>query len=278
MAKNLLKARYELYVYNRSPQAVEKAVSVGAKSCKTVGEVAKAADIVLLSLPNAVVVRPILEEFLSSASCKTSVIADTSTLAPVSAREFARMAGQRGIKYIDSPVSGGVAGAAAGTLTIMVGGDVETVARLKPVFNTIGKNVYHVGDVGAGCAMKMINNMLLGCNMAAASEALVLGSKLGLDLTVMQEIIKCSTGRSFIIESKVPAFIMKRNFTPGFSVNLEYKDLGLAVESAKQLNMPIPMTSMAVQVFELARAKGLGEEDITSLVKIWEDLMQVEVR
>ncbi len=278
MAKNLLEAGYEMYVYNRSPRALEKAIAWGAKSCGTVSGVAKEADVILISMPNADITGVILEELLNSDAISTTVIADTSTIAPASARHLAEITGRKGIKYIDCPVSGGVTGAAAGSLTIMVGGDKETVETLNPVFNTIGKNIYHVGDVGTGSAMKMINNLLLGCNMAAVSEALVLGSKLGLDLSTMQEIIKNSTGRSFIIENKVPMFIMKRNFTPGFSVDLEYKDLGLAVESAKQLNMPIPMTSMAVQLFEMARAKGIGGEDITALVKIWEDLMKVEVK
>jgi 3-hydroxyisobutyrate dehydrogenase-like beta-hydroxyacid dehydrogenase len=188
------------------------------------------------------------------------------------------MAKERGITYLDCPVSGGVGGAKAGTLTIMAGGPGQAVERLMPVFEVIGKNIHHIGDIGTGAGIKMINNFILGCNMAAVAEALVLGTKLGLNLDTMYEIIKTSSGRSFIIENKIPNFIKKRSFTGGFTVDLEYKDLGLALETAKQLAMPIPMGSTAAQVFETARAKGLGKEDITALIKIWEELMGVEVR
>ncbi|RKL63464.1 NAD(P)-dependent oxidoreductase [Thermoanaerobacteraceae bacterium SP2] len=278
ISERLLSANYELYVYDIVSQAVEKAVSKGAVSCHSAGEVASNVDVVMFSLPNARIIQDVLEEILACNTVSANVIADLSSVSPASSRHFAEMMGKKKIKYIDCPVSGGVGGAAAGTLTVMVGGDKETLDMLMPVLNTIGKKIYHVGEVGAGSAIKMINNYILGCNMATVAEALVLGAKLGLDLATMHEIIQNSTGRSFIIENKVPNFIMKRNFGGGFAVDLEYKDLGLSIESAKQMNMPLLMGSTAVQVFEMARAKGFGKQDITSLVKIWEELMNIEVK
>ena len=148
-------------------------------------------------------------------SIGASVIADLSSIAPESARKFSEMAAARGIIYMDCPVSGGVGGAAAGTLTVMAGGPDRAFLRMRPLFETIGRKICHIGPVG---------------------------------------------------------------FEGGFAVDLEYKDLGLAVETAKQLSMPIPMGSTAVQMFEAARAKGFGRQDITSLLKIWEELMDTEVR
>lgn len=265
-------------VFDLASQSVARAAAAGAVGCGTAAETMTGSEALLFSLPNASIVEGVLEVILAEERAGVKLIADLSSIAPPSARRFAAMAGEHGIAYLDCPVSGGVTGAANGTLTVMAGGPGEALEELAPVFDAIAKKVYHVGPVGAGSGVKMVNNFLLGCNMAAAAEALVLGTKIGLDLDVMQEIISNSSGRSFIMENKVPGFIGKRAFTGGFAVDLEYKDLGLAVETARQLAMPIPMGSTAVQVFETARAKGFGRQDITSVVKIWEELMGVEVR
>ena len=277
ISKRILEAFGTLSVYDISPEAVTQMASKGAIGCRTVTDVAMEADIVLCSLPNAAIVQGILEEILNAQNTRVKLMADLSSVAPASARSFAELAAKKGIVYLDCPVSGGVGGAENGTLTIMVGGPADALEQLTPVFECIGKKVYHVGDVGAGSGIKMINNYMLGCNMATAAEALVLGKKIGLDVQTMQDIIQSSSGRSFIIENKLPNFIMKRNFSGGFAVDLQYKDLGLAYESAKGFNMPIPMGSTAMQIMDAARAKGYGKQDITSLVKIWEELMDVEI-
>ena len=277
IARRLLEAGYQLDAFDLMPQATAEAEKAGARIVKTAGEVGWEAEVILCSLPNAAIVKGVLEEVLGQNTLSAKIWIDLSSIAPESARTFAKMAAERQITYMDCPVSGGVGGAAAGTLTIMTGGPAEALEQVRPILETIGKKIYHVGDVGAGSGIKMINNYLLGCNMAAVAEALVLGRRIGLDLDTMYEIIRNSSGRSFIIENKIPNFIKKRSFEGGFAVDLEYKDLGLAVETAKQQKMPIPMGSMAVQMYEMARANGFGRQDITSLVKIWEQLMQVEV-
>lgn len=278
MAKCLLRAGYKVYAFDIMEKALDEIERDGAVRCFSAGETALYADVVLCSLPNAAIVESVLAEVLKQEKLSTEVWVDLSSISPKSAKKFAGLAAERGICYMDCPVSGGVYGAANGNLTIMAGGEAATLEKVRPVLETIGKKIYHVGDVGAGSGMKMVNNFLLGCNMAAASEALVLGSKIGLDLNTMYEIIKNSSGRSFIIENKVPNFIQKRTFTGGFAVDLAYKDLGLAMETARQISMPVHMGSTAVQMFETARAKGYGKEDITSLLKVEEELMDVEVR
>ena len=149
---------------------------------------------------------------------------------------------------------------------------------MKPVLDDLGKNIYHVGEVGGGDAIKMVNNLLLGCNMAALSEALTLGVKCGLSVETMKEVISVSSGRSYALDAKLEKFIMADQFTGGFAVDLQYKDLGLALEASRDERVPLPMTAAAVQVYEMARAKGQGREDMSSVVKVWEDLTGAKVR
>lgn len=280
MALNLLKASYDLWVNDVKQEAVAELVKAGAKPCSSPQELAGVVDVVITMLPNDKIVEEVIlgaNGFLQGGRAG-QIIIDMSSVAPQSTRKMANAVQAKGIRYVDAPVSGGVAGASAGALTIMVGGDRETVRAVEPILKVLGQKIYHVGDVGAGDAVKLVNNLLLGANMAALAEALVLGAKAGLDPQTMYEIIKVSSGRSYALEAKVPNFILKGNFVPGFAVDLQYKDMELAVETAKSLGIPLPVTTMAQQVFEMARAKGLGREDISAVIKIWEEMAGVQVR
>jgi len=179
---------------------------------------------------------------------------------------------------MDAPISGGVAGATSGTLTIMVGGSERALAQSQAILQVIGKKIFHAGSVGAGDAVKLVNNLLLGINMAAVAEAMTLGVKAGLDPKVLLEIISVSSGRSYALEAKVPGFILKGNFEPGFAVDLQYKDLEMAVQTGKELGMPLLLTNVAQQVYETAKAKGLGRKDISSIITLSEETAQVTVR
>lgn len=278
IARCLLKAGYDLYVFDVMKDKLDEISKEGAHPCAGAGEVSACVSVAFCSLPNASIVESVLEEVFAQSGLSLDVWVDLSSISPESAKKFSKKAAGCGFAYMDCPVSGGVRAAADGTLTIMAGGAAETLEKVRPALEAIGKKIYHVGDVGSGSGMKMVNNFMLGCNMAAAAEALVLGSKIGLDLETMYEIVRNSSGRSFIIENKIPDFIQKRKFSGGFAVDLAYKDLGLAMETAKQFSMPVHMGSTALQMFETARAKGFGKEDITALLKITEELMDVEVR
>ena len=280
MAKRLAAASHELCVFDVVKAFVDDLVSAGAVSCSTPAGVAEKAEIIFMSLPNAAIVSNVVagEDGVLTKAGKGSVIIDLSSVDPGTTRKLAALAEQKGVDYMDAPVSGGVAGAEAGTLTVMLGAKASLVETVMPVLNIIGKKIVHVGDVGAGDAVKIVNNLLLGSNMAALAEALVLGKKLGLSADVMSDIIGTGSGKSYVLDAKMKNFIMKGNFNPGFAVDLQYKDLGLAVDAAKAEKMPLPMTSQAIQIFEMARAKGFGGEDISSVVKIWEELMKVQVR
>lgn len=280
MACNLLAAGYEVYAFDVNETAVREVESKGARGCASAGVLAGETEVIICSLPNAKVVEGVMcsKGGVFENCAPGSVIIDMSSVAPNSTRSMAEAAAEQGIGYIDAPVSGGVSGAQAGTLTIMVGADDATFAKVKPVFDVLGKNIYHVGEVGGGDAIKMVNNLLLGCNMAALAEALTLGVKCGLSVETMREVISVSSGRSYAMEAKLEKFIMADTFSGGFAVDLQYKDLGLALEAARDERVPLPMTAAAVEVYEMARAKGQGREDMSSVVKVWEDLTGAKIR
>lgn len=280
MAKRLVAASHDLFVYDVAESAVDELVKHGARGCSSPLEVAKETEMILLSLPNSAIVARVVagDEGVFVGAGEGHTIIDLSSVDPKSTRRLAAEADQRGIDYMDAPVSGGVSGAEAGSLTIMLGARSTSVAKVMPVLSILGKKISHVGTVGAGDAVKIVNNLLLGANMAALAEALVLGRKLGLEAGTMSEIIGQGSGKSYVLDAKMQNFIMKGNFKPGFAVDLQYKDLGLAMDAAKDAKMPLPMTSQAIQLFEMARAKGYGGEDMSSVIKVWEELMDIQVR
>lgn len=280
MATNLLKAGYEVNVFDLSQEAVDAMAELGATPCKTNLELASVSDVVFTSLPNAAIVESVMtgQTGVFSACREGTVIIDMSSVAPSTSQKMAKIAGERGVKYVDAPVSGGTAGAAAGTLTIMVGADKETFERIKPILDVIGKNIYHVGDTGLGDAIKLVNNLLLGCSMAALAEALVLGAKCGLDPQTIYDVVSVSSGNSYVLGAKMQQFILKGDFSGGFPVDLQFKDLGLALDAGRDTAVPLPMAAAATQVFEAARAQGMGREDMSAIIKVWEQMTGIEVR
>lgn len=280
MASNVLKAGYELTVFDVVKTAVEQMAEQGAKTAATPCEVAERCDVVLISLPNAKIVEAVMtgEDGLLAGAHKGQIFIDLSSVTPEHTRRMAKLAESKGVEYMDAPISGGVAGATSGTLTIMVGGSERALAQSQAILQVIGKKIFHAGSVGAGDAVKLVNNLLLGINMAAVAEAMTLGVKAGLDPKVLLEIISVSSGRSYALEAKVPGFILKGNFEPGFAVDLQYKDLEMAVQTGKELGMPLLLTNVAQQVYETAKAKGLGRKDISSIITLSEETAQVTVR
>ncbi len=281
MAQNLLKsADIKLLVYDVNRVAMEELAAAGAVVCASPRELADAAAVIIMMLPNAAIVESTLtgEQGVLAGGQAGKIIIDMSSVAATSTRKMAALAAAKGLAYIDAPVSGGVTGATAGTLTIMVGGETAAVQAVRPILEKLGKKIYHVGDSGAGDSIKVVNNLLLGINMAAVAEALVLGVKSGLDPKVMLEIIKESSGRSYALEVKTANFILKNSFAAGFAIDLEYKDLELAMETAKSLDVPLPVGATVQQIFAMAKAKGLGREDISAVIKVWEEFVGVQVR
>jgi 3-hydroxyisobutyrate dehydrogenase len=280
MALNVLKAGNDLTVYDVVKENVQDLVNEGAKSANSPAELASECDLVLTSLPNSFIVENVVlgKNGVFEGAKSGMIYVDLSSITPKSIRKISDAGKEKNVSVLDAPVSGGAEGAAKGTLTIMAGGEKESLDKAMPVLLSIGKEVKHVGSVGAGDTVKAVNNLLLGINMVAAAEALVLGKKAGLDPDVMFEIISKSSGGSYALSAKYEKYISKGNFNPGFMVDLMYKDLQLAIDTAKDLKYPLAFGNLSQQTFEAARAEGFGAEDISSVIKMFERLAGTEVR
>ncbi len=227
MTRNLLKAGFAVVVCNRSPGSTEKMVSEGAVDGRNPRGVAEDADVIITSLPDPAAVRSVYLEpdGLVDSATQGQIFVDTSTVDPGLSRELAQKMRDRGAAFLDAPVSGGVAGAEAGSLTIMVGGDEDGFSRATPVLEAIGQKLHLVGPSGAGTVVKLANQLLVGINMAAVAEALVLGVKAGADPAKMLEVLSTSFGGSKMLDRSVP-LILDRNFAGATPVDLIRKDSG----------------------------------------------------
>jgi 3-hydroxyisobutyrate dehydrogenase len=204
------------------------------------------------------------------------IVVCMSTIDPIVARRLAEQLTTRGVAMIDAPVSGGTERAASGELSIIVGGATKTVTACQDLFSAMGAKVFHVGALGQGLAMKLVNNMLVQVNTVAVVEALVLGVKAGLDPKVIYDVVRASTGNSFAFETRVPR-ILRRDFSPGGTVDISFKDQELETAFAKQLGVPVLLANVSQQVYQMARAAGFNKEDGSAIVKVLERLAGVKV-
>ncbi len=280
MAMNLLKAGFEVIASDIDERALSPLVEAGARPAASIRDLAARSNTVITMLPSVKAVEEVAlgSEGLLSACGSGSTIIDMSTVGPSTSMRIAKAARAKGIETLDAPVSGGAKGAAAGSLSIMVGGDKSIFDKCLPILSAMGTKTYYAGPSGAGVTVKLVNNLLLGTNMVAVAEALVLGVTAGVDPKLLVEIVQSSSGRSYAFESKVPAFVLPRKFEPGFAIDLQYKDLDLALEAGKELGVPLPLASLAQQVYQMAKAEGLGKDDISAVVKVLEGMAGHEVR
>ncbi len=274
IAQNLVRADMEVSGYDTVLSQVEAFIQRGGRGCQMLSEAVRDADIILASLPNPGIVENVMTgaEGVLSSCRKGCCILDLSSVDPGTSRRIYETARAKGVHYADAPVSGGVHGASDGTLTIMFGGDPDTWQMVQPVLKIIGKKLVYVGDIGSGDAIKLVNNLLLGCNMAAIAEALTLGRQLGLSLETMEEIISSSSGNSYAFTAKMKPFLLPGQFEGGFATDLQYKDLMLALEAGRETMVPLLMTAVASQVFEASRSMGNGKKDMSSAILLWEKL------
>ncbi|CCG94582.1 MULTISPECIES: 3-hydroxyisobutyrate dehydrogenase [Marinobacter] len=277
MAANLLKAGHDVTVFDLSKPAVEALVAEGARTADSGKAAAEGAECVITMLPAGKHVEAVYlgDDGLLAALPAGTLVIDSSTIAPETARNVAEQAAERELAFIDAPVSGGVGGAKAGTLTFICGGDASTFEKAKPILEGMGKNIFHAGPHGAGQVAKICNNMLLAILMAGTSEALALGAKNGLDPAVLSEIMKQSSGGNWALNvynpwpgvmEGVPA---SREYQGGFLVNLMAKDLGLAFDNAVTNQASIPMGSLARNLFQLHAGQGNGELDFSSILRLY---------
>jgi 3-hydroxyisobutyrate dehydrogenase len=278
MASNVLKAGFPMIVYDRNPQAMESLLQAGAQRAASAREVVEGSEIVLTSLPASPDVEAVYLEpggLVDSAKPGTMLI-DLSSVLPSTPRKIEPRAQARGVHFLEAPVSGGVSGARAATLAIMVGGDPETLTRAQPVLRAIGPNIFHVGPVGAGNTVKAINNMMASVNALAMMEGVALGVKAGLDPMTIYEVVKASSGGSKALE-RIPNSLIPRHFEPGFKVQLMNKDLETFTTIAKELHVPVSFANVAQQYQQMAIAAGLAEQDTSVVMTIIERLAAMQV-
>jgi 3-hydroxyisobutyrate dehydrogenase len=274
MVRNLLEHGFLVAVHDLNPAPVAELAAEGARAASSAADAAREAQIVISMLPGPADVSGLWlgEQGLLANLPSGAIGVDMSTIDPISSRAVHAAAQAHGIDVLDAPVSGGVDGATAGTLAIMVGGEAQIFERCRPVFRAMGREqaLYHMGGPGLGCAMKMCNNMLAGINLAAACEAVALGIQSGLDAAAMVRVIQQSSGSSYMMERRFAQKILSGDFEPGFALDLMYKDVGIAVDTAAALNVATYFGGLARQRYASARQAGFGREDATAVSKIVE--------
>ena len=280
MARNLAKAGFELVVHNRSKAAVDELVaeSKALIPANSPREVAEQTKTVITMLPDSPDVRDVVfgDNGLAAAMGEGHLLIDMSTISPATAIEVSEALAERGASALDAPVSGGDKGAIAATLSIMVGGSAEDFERARPLFEAMGKTIVHVGGPGSGQIVKACNQIVVAINYAAVSEALVLGAKAGVDPEKIVQVLSGGLAASRVMEMRGPTLIA-HEFQPGFRVNLHRKDLGIALATGKETNVPLPTTAIVSQLFETLAAAGKGDLDHSSLITVVEELAQYQV-
>ncbi|EIU3230906.1 3-hydroxyisobutyrate dehydrogenase [Pseudomonas aeruginosa] len=278
MARNLLKAGHSLTVFDPVTQAVAALVEAGASAAASPTAVAKAGvEAIVTMLPTAAHVKQVYlgKDGLLAHVGQGVLLIDSSTIDPLSAREVATLAIAQGNPMLDAPVSGGTGGAAAGTLTFMVGGSVSVFDQALPILSAMGKNVVHCGSAGNGQVAKIANNMLLGISMVGVAEAMALGVALGMDAKVLAGIINTSSGRCWSSElynpfpgvlDNVPA---ARGYSGGFGSDLMLKDLGLATDAARHARQPVPLGATAQQLYQTFSLQGHGGLDFSAIINLF---------
>ena len=267
MALHLVNAGHEVSYVQRSKTNAEIAAS-SAKGLATAKEVAQAADVIILMLPDTPDVQAVLfgEAGVAEGLSKGKTVIDMSSISPIETKAFAEKIAALGCDYLDAPVSGGEVGAKAASLTIMVGGTEESFAKAKPLFELMGKNITHVGGVGDGQTTKVANQIIVALNIAAVGEALLFASKAGADPAKVRQALMGGFAASRILEVHGERMI-KRTFNPGFRIGLHQKDLGLALAGAKSMGVALPQTASAAQLMQTCAAQGWDQLDHSALVK-----------
>jgi len=279
MAKNLLKAGFNLVVFSRSNGPVEELVKEKAISANSPGEVAEHSEVIITMLPDSPEVEEIIlgKDGVIRGTKPGSVVIDMSSINPLVTQEIAKALKEKEVEMLDAPVSGGEIGAIQGTLAIMVGGEEKVFNDCMEIFKAVGKNIVHVGGIGAGGYVKLVNQIIVALNIATVGEAFSLGVKAGLDPQVIYQAIRGGLAGSSVLETKAP-MIFGRNFKPGFKIKLHQKDLKNALSTAKDLGVPLPLTSLVQQILISLMTDGRGDEDHSALVTFFEKMAKVEIK
>ena len=280
MARNLLRAGHEVALWsNTADKARKLATDEKGIFCETPRQVAEHADYIFLCVGTTEMAREVIlgtDGIVKGARAGT-VVADASTISPSHSRQIGEALKAKGVDFLDAPCTGSTPGATGGTLTFMVGGDQAVFEKTKPFFEPMGKRLYYCGGPGMGLQAKLTQNLILSNILMAFNEGMVLAAKGGVDPQLMLDILEASAAKSGLIAYKAP-FVLRRDFTPNFATKWMHKDVGLMLESGKELGVPLLLTAVTHQLFQTAIAAGHGEADMCSTINVLEDLVGVQVK
>lgn len=272
ISQNILKAGFDLCVWNVKDAFwpnVEKVAAKGAKAYDNIAEAVKDADIIGMSLASEQVVRLVCEDIAPHVK-KGAVIFDCSTVSPACAQDMAELFAEKEVDFLDAPVSGGIGGAEAGTLTVMIGGRKEAFTKAEPVIKSFSGYYAYMGASGAGQSTKLINQLLTGVNQATVCEAMLIAARVGLDMEQLHDLLVTAWGNSKMLERSVKEYIIPRKFESMAYLQLMLKDLDLALKMADDLGYAVPLTEVAARFYRQAADEGIGREDHSAIIKIME--------
>jgi 2-hydroxy-3-oxopropionate reductase len=273
MARNLLKAGHSLIVHNRSRGAVDELVAAGAQPGTSPKDVASRCDVLITMLPNSPDVELVAlgKDGIVEGARRGLIYIDMSTISPLVSQKVAKALEPKGVRMLDAPVSGGEKGAIDGVLSIMVGGDQAVFDPVLPILQAMGKTITRLGPLGFGGFTKLANQIIVAVNLTALGEALTLAKKAGLDRELTLKALAGGLAGSKCLEQKTPNYVAN-SYKPGFKIDLHFKDLGLIMESARALGVPLPATAVVQELFSALRVKGRGELDHSAVITLLEDL------
>ncbi len=280
MASNLLKAGHQVVAHNRSQASVERLVALGATAASTPAALAAEVDVLVSCVMTPAQVEQIYlgADGALAGARHGQVFIDTSTTNPELSRRIASALAGQGVAFLDAPVSGGPRGAEQGTLAVMVGGEATALEQVRPVLEAFGRNIFHMGPVGAGNSAKLCNQILTGTAHALVAEAMVLGTRLGLDPQTLFEVLQVSSGQCRALDRAVPEAILPRNFSAAFTVDGIIKDLDCALRAADDNGVRLLLPALARQMYQECRALGHGDEHLAAVIQPMERIAGVEVR
>jgi 2-hydroxy-3-oxopropionate reductase len=279
MAKNLIKAGYDLVVYDVVDDAKKEVAEAGAKGADSIAEVASSCGVIVTMLPNS----PQVEDVVLSAggalenAAPGTIIVDMSSISPLVSKKVAAACEAKGVAFLDAPVSGGEPKAVDGSLAIMVGGDRDVFKKVEDLLLVMGASAVHVGDIGSGNVTKLANQIIVALNIAAMSEAMTLAAKSGVDPEAVYQAIRGGLAGSTVLDAKMP-MVLEGNFKPGFRIELHIKDLQNALDVAHTVGTPIPLTAEVMEMMQALKVEGKHRNDHSGLVEYYERLADVKVR
>jgi 2-hydroxy-3-oxopropionate reductase len=279
MAKNLIKAGYQLIVYDINAEPVKELIKAGAREGKSSQDVASQSEVIITMLPNSPEVKDVVlgEKGVIYGIKSGTVLIDMSSITPSTSIELSEKLQQKGVAMLDAPVSGGEPKAIDGTLAIMVGGPQETFDKTKDILNVMGASVTRVGEIGSGNITKLANQIIVALNIAAMGEAMVLATKAGVDPEKVYQAIRGGLAGSTVLDAKMP-LVLDGNFKPGFRIELHIKDLMNALDTARELDVPDILTNQVMEIMKSLKADGKARDDHGGIIQYYEKLAKVEVR